>query len=48
MKWLGTGMAVAMAIYMTQSMLPLWFMLIPAVIDFIGIVTQNVTVYTED
>lgn len=43
MKWLGTGIAVAMAIYTTQSMLPLWFMLIPAVIDFIGILTQDIT-----
>lgn len=49
MRWIGTGLAVAVAVYVTQSISPLWFMLIPAAIDILCIAsTQNIVIGDED
>lgn len=36
MKWIGTGIAIAAAIIITGSTGALWFLLIPAMVDFSG------------
>jgi len=41
MRWLGAGIAIGVAIYVTGSMLPLWFLLIPAAIEIIDLATRE-------
>lgn len=43
MRWLGMGLAVAAAIYITGEVTPLWFFCLPAALEFIDLVTRHTT-----